>query len=515
MRFFAKVLILFLWSSFAHSTEVNRNFRVEGLAPGEYVVFSSKEYSQYKCGKSDFGDLTWCRKSEKRKFMGQTVDTVTSISHRADGEVLYISYTMSDVRITQNLAMEQTGYLQQSFGTRPRILQMNTRTKTLNEGLIAYWGDIDLYPLRSEERNQIENGQPTGKGYLVDYLSSPKLSVKERLPVYAIGSGYGYIYLISSGPSGKGTISFRAMDNRAILAEISLAAGVVQAGNSELHNMFADAEKQAGRLPIGNRQALSELQLEYQNDRNVNSVQKINQYKERLDAISNIMIRDIVAQTKDSALKEKLQPLSAELKQINASVLPENLKIEHNAIIDDYNKLMTSSNLTEAQVDACLDRYHSFKMQREEAENLTQITAKVKKSTEEMEKVVDKLDNQTDRDAARTLILKAKAIGTETTYKDLVEIARELQAYDQKVNELEEFDDLSRRALELIQRIENELKSIIDDGAVVQSIREAIERTRRAIQAKDLSELKVSVGNLTSRYESSKNELKDKTFDTF
>lgn len=515
MRFFAKVFAIILWSTLACSAEVDTNYRIEGLAPGEFVVFSSKQYQRYKCGPSDLGDLTWCRKTEKRKFMGQMVDSVTSISHRPDGEVLYISYTLTGVRFQDSLAGEQIGYLRQQFGMAPQTLQLNTQSRLVSEGVIAYWGGIDLQSLRSDERDMIEAGQPTGKGFLVDYLSSPRLSVQERLPVYSISSGYGYIYMISRGPKGKGTISFRALNNRAILAELAVTAGDVLTRNTELQNLFGEAENLAAALPPRSRLAFDQLRLDYQNDRNVSSLHKIEQYKAKLKLISVEMTREIATQAENRAQQDRLQPILVGLKQTNIALLPDNLKLERDAIIVAITELMAAPSLNRNEVDAAETRYRTFLHNKDAFERLAEIKSRVKRSADETERFVDRLDTDADKDAARTLILKAKATGETTPYAELADIDRQFQSYRQKVQDLNEFDDISKRAQTLIDKIDTELKNVIDDGATVQSVRAAIEKTRAAIQSKNLSDLKASVVNLTSLYESSQRELKDKSFDTF
>lgn len=515
MRVILLALALFLIGNLSSFSYANEKYRVEGLAPGEYVVFSSKQYKSYKCTPSDIGDLTWCRKGEKRKFLGQMVDTVTSINHRDDGEVLYISYTMSGVKFDDRLASEQIGYLQHVFDEQPRILKVNTRTPSLKNGVIAYWGSLELNPLRSDERSMIERGQATGKGYLIDYLTSYKNSVRERLPIYSISSGYGYIYLISKSPSGKGTISFRAINNQAILAELSKTAESVSGRVAELQDAFAEIAETADQLTASERLAFDRLYQDFKNDSAINSIKQVELYNKKLNSIYDQMSALVKNKEEKRDILSKIEPIRLDLKAIKSADLDEYLQKEQGNILSRIFELSSAEHVTQSQLADIEKQYQAFKTKKDADDRLKLIKDKVQRNAVLLENGLEDITNDADKDTAKTLVLKAKAIHQDTTYDDFAELDRQFSVFEKKLSDIKEFKDLSASAAFLVDKVEGELKDVIDDGSIVQGLKGAVIKVQQAIKAENIGDLKTSVSELANMYEANKEGLKEKTFDTF
>lgn len=515
MRAVIQLFLLVFISTVSSFAYANEKYRVEGLAPGEYVVFSSKQYLSYKCTPSDIGDLTWCRKSEKRKFLGQMVDTFTSINHRDDGEVLYISYTITGVKIDDNLASEQIGYLHHIFEEQPKILRVNTKTPSLKNGVIASWGSISLVPLGAADRSKIEQGHATGKGYLIDYLSSHKNSVRERLPVYSISDGLGYIYTLSKSPSGKGTVSFRAVNNSAILAELNKTSEMINGRLSELHDAFAEIEETAANLDKADRLPFDRLYLDFQNDKNITSVKKVEQYNAKLNVIYQKMLSQLHARSQKLELLERLKPAEQTVAAIEEPSLSAELQKDYSEIKLKISELSNAEKISENQVVLVERQLSAFLQNKSAAERLELIKQKNQKNIRALEAGMELLPGLEDQDAANTLLAKAKSMPDEAGYDDYYALEKDFSVFEKKLAEIKEFEDLSENAKFLVSKIELELSDVIDDGETVQSLKNAVLKVKDALISKKLDTLKLSVSALSALYENNKAILKEKTFDTF
>lgn len=58
---------------------------------------------------------------------------------------------------------------------------------------LVYWGSINFVPLTNDDRLNLLSGNPTGKGYLVDFQLSLRYSAEHNFPIYAMTGNPGFV----------------------------------------------------------------------------------------------------------------------------------------------------------------------------------------------------------------------------------------------------------------------------------------------------------------------------------
>jgi hypothetical protein len=192
-------------------------YAVSGVALGATVPFGSSTYREYKCGPSDqFDGFTWCQKTRKEKERRGTFNATYSILHSRDGAAVYVNRYQEPAFFGANEADNDIQQYTRKIGELPRITRMPHRAG-FPTGILASWGKVELEPLDNDSIKALAEGRhPTAKGYFVDFIGDFTRSAKERLPIYRLSGGAGFVWVASFDQKGRGTLRLTAVDASAL-----------------------------------------------------------------------------------------------------------------------------------------------------------------------------------------------------------------------------------------------------------------------------------------------------------
>lgn len=178
-------------------------YSVEGLAVGTPVNRASRAYKRYKCKISDqYEESIACKVS--RKANGAT--NIITILHLESDIVTYINKAVFPAIFTVEDINSELQRLSKRFHESAQILKSD-------EGIIAKWGDIDLIPLGRNELNDLAQDRNPKLGFLVDFRMNFHESAKNRLPVYRLTGGKGFLWIARFQTKDReGTLRFLAAD---------------------------------------------------------------------------------------------------------------------------------------------------------------------------------------------------------------------------------------------------------------------------------------------------------------
>ena len=131
----------------------------------------------------------------------------------ADGSVAYVSRAIKPAHFSPGDIDAEIARLSHRYGT-PRILK--TGPGQTPSGVIAYWGSLNLTPLDADTLNLIATGNPSGKGFLFDFLDNFTLSAQNGLEIYRASEGRGYVWSASFDDTGTGVLRLTAIDSAAV-----------------------------------------------------------------------------------------------------------------------------------------------------------------------------------------------------------------------------------------------------------------------------------------------------------
>ncbi len=138
---FKETLAISVWALFGACTAAQAQghslYSVDGLAIGDSVHFESQTYKEYRCVPSRYEGLTFCRRTKQvQKPQGKTT-IGTTLAHRSDGEVVYISQTVDPAFFQPGDVETEITRLSSRFGGRPDLTQMQGQTLDAATSLIA------------------------------------------------------------------------------------------------------------------------------------------------------------------------------------------------------------------------------------------------------------------------------------------------------------------------------------------------------------------------------------------
>lgn len=189
-----------------------RPFSVDRLAIGGRVAPQSRVYQSYACSPSeDYPGFTWCKRIQKKKLAGESVQVSTTIIHGADNLVAYVNQTISPAKFRRVDLDKELRRLSERFQSKPQTRELTEQSGSLR-GVLATWGEIELQKLGSDEMNVLAGGRSPHSGILVDLLNNFHLSARAQLPVYRVSGGQGFVWLASFDDTGTGSLRFFAMD---------------------------------------------------------------------------------------------------------------------------------------------------------------------------------------------------------------------------------------------------------------------------------------------------------------
>jgi hypothetical protein len=186
-------------------------YKVDKIPLGSTIPFESANYKEYQCRPSDqFPGFTWCQKQRTERAARGAYLSSSSILHTEDGRVFYLNRSLEPALFDPGEANAEIDRLSRTFGEQPRSIAMPQHTPVLT-GVIAYWGDVVLDPLNASEAAALASGHRPG-GILVDFTGDFQESIRQRLPIYRVTGGAGFVWAESHDSDGRGRLRFFAID---------------------------------------------------------------------------------------------------------------------------------------------------------------------------------------------------------------------------------------------------------------------------------------------------------------
>ena len=221
-------------------------YAVDGLAIGQRVHVGSSVYAEYKCEQSQYEGLTVCTRSKQGQSARGKYTTRTTLAHRGDGEVVYIADIVDPAWFDGGGIAAELQRLSTKFGRQPQISTMRGQSADVSGALIATWGALQLRPISDQDRAARAAGQSINRGYVIDFLSNFKRSLAEGQPIFYYTGGEGFVWSARYDQSGKGVLSFRAVNQWAIDQEIERLDARLAALRQGIDGDLADVRRIAG-----------------------------------------------------------------------------------------------------------------------------------------------------------------------------------------------------------------------------------------------------------------------------
>jgi tetratricopeptide (TPR) repeat protein len=181
---------------------------VEGFTLGERIQLHGERYQSYQCNPSErYEGFIWCERGEPRRTSLGEGSFSSSILHDGDGAAVYLMADIEPVSITKNAVRTEIDRLSREMKERPKKIEWFPQHTELPAAVVALWGKIELRKLDQTEIENLGESQSSRRGELLDLRS-----VGEKLPVYQIVGGAGYLYFAKFDRDGRGRRHYVASD---------------------------------------------------------------------------------------------------------------------------------------------------------------------------------------------------------------------------------------------------------------------------------------------------------------
>jgi hypothetical protein len=208
---------------------------MQGLHLGDSIRLHLDEYRDYRCDPSDaFPGLTFCHKIRFERNRYGSYNVMYSFLHTRDGTLVYVDRYQRPAMLDAAAAARVIDVISRARGEPTRTSTMPQRPG-LPDGILAVWGNTTLEPLdnarvvmidkgidtsgkKTDRKNDKQSGKPADKAQaeatelLVDYLGDVSRSARERLPIYRLSGGAGFVWVAGLDPRGNGFLRATAVD---------------------------------------------------------------------------------------------------------------------------------------------------------------------------------------------------------------------------------------------------------------------------------------------------------------
>src|SRR5262245_24575679 len=223
-------------------------YAVRGVALGATVPFGSSAYREYECSPSDqFDGFTWCQKTRKEKERRGKCNATYSILHSRDGATVYVNRYQEPAFFGANEAGNDIQEYSRKIGEPPRIARVPHRAG-FPTGILASWGKVELEPLDDDNIKALAEGRRlTTKGYFIDFIGDFNRSAKERLPIYRLSGGPGFVWVASFDQKGRGTLRLTAVDASALAPTTAPKLPIETVESTKAQDTIANTANQPSR----------------------------------------------------------------------------------------------------------------------------------------------------------------------------------------------------------------------------------------------------------------------------
>jgi tetratricopeptide (TPR) repeat protein len=186
-------------------------YRVDKIALGSIVEFESANYREYQCRPSDqFSGFTWCQKQRNERVPRGEYLSSYSLLHSQDGRLSYLNRYLEPAFFDPGEVSADIDRLTHAFGEQPRTIEMPRNIPNVT-GVIASWGAASLEPLDASAIAALAAGRSPG-GILIDFVGDFQQSIHQKLPIYRVSGGAGFVWAESHDFNGRGRLRFFAID---------------------------------------------------------------------------------------------------------------------------------------------------------------------------------------------------------------------------------------------------------------------------------------------------------------
>lgn len=183
-------------------------YSVGGMRLGEQINLNAS----YDCKPSEqFTGFDWCSTASREHEARGSFEQKTSILRSAEGRAEYLNRFLSPAFFDRDEINNDIQALTRKFGMRPKISTMPSRSN-LPRGIIATWGDVTLEEIDKPALAALAKGESPQQGLFVDFLNDFTTSAREKLPIYKLGGGAGYIWIATAGSVDRSRLRFLAVD---------------------------------------------------------------------------------------------------------------------------------------------------------------------------------------------------------------------------------------------------------------------------------------------------------------
>jgi len=186
-------------------------YRVDKIALGSIIDFGSANYREYQCKPSEqFSGFTWCQKQRNERASRGEYLSSYSLLHSQDGRLSYLNRYLEPAFFDPGEVSGDIDRLTRTFGEQPRTIDLPRNISNVT-GVIAYWGAASLEPLDASAIAALAAGRSPG-GILIDFVGDFQQSIRQKLPIYRVSGGAGFVWAESHDFDGRGRLRFFAID---------------------------------------------------------------------------------------------------------------------------------------------------------------------------------------------------------------------------------------------------------------------------------------------------------------
>lgn len=486
-------------------------YSVDGFAIGGDVS-QNVAYTEYTCKPSQqFMSFTACERNQDETVSRGKFTSTYNLLHGQDGEVAYISRLLQPAWFSGDEAKDDIRRQAKKYHEQPAHFQVMPANSAGLNGILATWGDLALRPLSDDQKNGLLGGQKESLGLVVDYLGSPIRSMQSGLPVYEVIGTEGFLYAASWDGSGVGTLKFfAAAPTKLNVAVIPtrVDVGVVKA--EELKTRFEQLLKKA---KLGDLDAALALSDAYMNGDGVerspsSAIQWLKASADKGDAraMTKLALQMVTENGISRERADALKLLKSAADKNNSEAAFELGKL--------YDRGGDGVAADAAQAFNWFEKAASLgsepaKARVEEGRAATEAARSVRNKLEDRLSSL-KAENLRQRVFDQSVTLASA--NERMTYNDLAKIRTSIEGASRLIAEIDDLDRTTKLADSLVVQVEDELKKITSDDALIGQLQLNIRDVKSAISSQDLSKLQSSLATLSNLFKTNTARLRAMEF---
>jgi hypothetical protein len=182
---------------------------------GERIAPTNPNYQIYTCKPSeDFDEAIRCDHTQIKSGKAGNITVSSTLIQAQDGTALYIVTNAFPVSLSKAIVQNEIATLSTEINEKPASVEWLPKDAPNPTAVVVTWGQVRLDAVDYDAAIDSAQDKNPHLGELVDALGDPNRAAKERLPVYRIVGGAGYIYAASFGTATRGNRHYVAANAR-------------------------------------------------------------------------------------------------------------------------------------------------------------------------------------------------------------------------------------------------------------------------------------------------------------